>query len=97
MQGIEEDFMLNDKAVPGRLISCHGGADQDFAIGKRDDVRLRLVPEKIGVNLRHRGSIDQDDLDDSEMRGQMAGQKRKRRLKLPQKRTDPHWHFVLLV
>ena len=97
VKSIEQNLVLQGEAMHGSLISRHGGTDEDFAVGKGNHIGLASIIEKIAMDFRHRGAINQNDFDYVEVCRQGAGQKRKCRLKLPQKRPDPYWNFVLLV
>ena len=97
VEGVEEDFLVGFEAVFRRAITGDSGADEDFAVGKGDDVGFGGVAEDVAVDAGHGGAVDEDEVNRRELRRKRAGQEREGGLKPPQKRTDPHWNFVLLV
>jgi hypothetical protein len=97
VEGVEEDFPIGFEAVRPGMIAGDGGADEDFAVGKGDDVGLGGIAEEVAVDAGDGGAIDEDDVNRGEVRREGAGKQREGGLKPPQKRTDPDRRFALPV
>src|SRR5450631_3839147 len=97
MQRVEQHLLLRLEAIVGYPVAGHGGADENLSIGESDHVGLGRIAQEIAVDPGHGRAIDEYERKRGKLRRKRTGQQRKRRLKPPQKRTDPHWNFVLLV
>ena len=85
MQGVKQDFFFDGALVVPSLFPRHGGADEDFSVGKGDDVRLGRIVEEVVMNARHRGTIDEHEFHLVQMFRQSPGKERQGSLKPPQK------------
>ena len=97
VEAVEENFVVGLEFEFLGAVVGDGGADEDFAVGKGDDVGLGGVVHELAVDARDGGAVDQDDVDFRELRRQRARQERDRRLKPRQKRTDLDRRLALLV
>ena len=62
VQGIEQHFLLHLEPVTRRPIPCHGGADENFPVGKGDHIGLGRLAEEVPVHPGHGRAIDQDEM-----------------------------------
>ncbi len=97
VEGVEKDFVVGLDLEFLRAVVRDGGANENLAIGKRDDIGLGRIVHELAVDACDGGAIDQDDVNFSEVGRQRAGQQRQRRLKPRPKRTYPDRRFALLV
>jgi hypothetical protein len=97
VQRVEQNLVLHIKAVRHRMILRDGRADQNFAVGKGDDIRLGRIAEKIAMDADHGGAIDEHEFNRGQIDRQRPWKKRERRIKPPPKPTDLYRNFALLV
>jgi len=78
MERVEQDFVPDFETIfPGAILS-HGRADEDFAVGKSDDIGLGWITEEIAMHAGHGGAVDEHEVNRGEMSRQGARQKRQR-------------------
>ncbi len=73
VERVEKHFLFNVEAMGGSLVTRDGGADNDFAVGKGDDVGLRRIAEEVGMDAGDGGAVDEDDFDRLNFRREGTG------------------------
>ncbi len=76
VQAVKQYLILQREAELARTVVSDGRADENFTIGKSDDVGLGGIVHELAVDAGNGGAVDEDDVDFREICRQRARQER---------------------